>query len=97
MEASNNYPKQQVTENHRLYGGVVSILELLRVFGLIGAVFWGLAVGQIDGVLGFITFVTSGLTIYISMTSCVAIIDLLSRIELNTRKPEPINFAESDW
>ena len=90
MRVSDDSPKRPRVQNDRLYTGLVSTLETIKILGLIGSVFWGIAAGGYDVALGFITFLTSAFTIYISMTSCIAIIDLLSRIEDNTRKSQSI-------
>lgn len=97
MRVSDDSPKQPRAKNPRFYNGIISSLKIIRILGLIGSVFWGIAVEEYDAALGFITFLTSAFTIYISMTSCIAIIDLLSRIEYNIRKPQSINNVENDW
>jgi hypothetical protein len=88
MRVSDDSLEQPKPKNPRLYNGVISYLELIKILGLIGSVFWGIAAGEYSTAIGFITFITSAFTIYISMTSCIAIIDLLSRIEHNTRRPQ---------
>lgn len=97
MRVSDGSPRQPKGKRLGLYGGVIGTLELLRVIGFLGAVVWGIALSDLDGILGLITFITSGLTIYVSTTTCIAIIDLLGRIEQNTRHLQDINYGEYDY
>ena len=84
MEASNKV----VSKKHRYYGSLISSLKIMRGIGIFGAVIWGCVASLFGIVLGLITFITSAFTTYISITTCIAIIDLLSKIEHNTRKLE---------
>jgi hypothetical protein len=97
MRVSDGFSEQPKAKHPRLYNGVITSLEIIKILGLIGSAIFGTLVAEnYDAGIGFITFLTSAFTIYISMTSCVAIIDLLSRIEHNTRKPQLKNSVETD-
>lgn len=101
MRVSDNSPKQPQPKNPRLYSGVISALNLIKFLGFIGSVGLGILVGQIGedvgDILGFTTIIISGFTIYVSVQSCIAIIDLLSRIEHNTRRLRQSNYTETDF
>jgi hypothetical protein len=76
------------SDQPKLYTGFVATLKLLQVLGYFIAVVFSLSqTYQSSGgiFLGIILSLTSCFVIYISTQGLTAVIDLLSRIERNTR------------
>lgn len=78
---------------NRLYTQFISSLKIIQYFGyfiVVGfSLLWGSGVLMLHPIIGFITIVLSAgfgcLSVYVVTQSLIAIVDLLSRIEHNTR------------
>jgi hypothetical protein len=82
-------PETTSKNQTRLHTGFLSSLKLLQALGFIGLGFWAfvaLVMYQAGGnALFWILLISVCLSIYTTTESLIAVIDLLSRIEQNTR------------
>ena len=75
----------------RFHLGFLSVLKLLQALGFIAIGFWGVMSfgatksGLSANVLFWTLLISMGIGFYISTESLITIVDLLSRIEQNTR------------
>ena len=86
MRISDSFSEQPEPTNKRLYTGVVSKLNTIKFLGFFGSFLGGIAWGQGSFIRGGIVFIILVLATYVVLQSSIVIIDLLSRIEYNTRK-----------
>ena len=84
MATANNFSEQSEFK-HRSYANLISVLKTIQSFALLGSTIIGLLGASVHLGIGLIAFITSALTVYVSTQSFIAIIDLLSQIEHNTR------------
>lgn len=81
---ANNLSKQHNLK-YRSYSNLISVLKIIQSIALLGSIITGLVVASIHPAIGIIALVACGLSVYVSTQSFIAIIDLLSQIERNTR------------
>lgn len=95
MKVTKNSSKQDKPKPTRLYLNLISAIRLIGFIGYIGALIFSVfiaaeASSDVSGAWGFliliVTFTPLLFSLYVVTQSSVAIIDLLSRIEFNSRQ-----------
>ena len=95
MEASQSNSEQP--KSIRLYGRLINSFKVIQIIGGIGILIYSIVAGInyeemhpnggfVSFLVGLFTFLTSIFALYVVTQSTVAMIDLLSRIEFNTRQ-----------
>ncbi len=87
-----NIPPPRIPSQNRLYKGLISTLEILKFVGFVFVALYSLFIltfaglyGQLGLILALTSFVIGCISVYVTTQVLIAIIDLLSRIEENTR------------
>lgn len=88
-----NIPPSRIPSQNRLYKGLITTLQILQFVGyvivalysFVFSTFFSVFYGQFGGILALISLIIGCITVYVTTQVLIAIIDLLSRIEENTR------------
>ena len=88
-----NIPPPRIPSQNRLYKGLITTLEILKFVGFVFVAFYCLLIfllysafyRQYGLILASTSFLLGCIIVYVTTQVLIAIIDLLSRIEENTR------------
>lgn len=88
-----NIPPPRIPSQNRLYKGLITTLKILQFVGYVFVALYSFVLvalfsgfyGQFGGILALISFIIGCISVYVTTQVLIAIIDLLSRIEENTR------------